>query len=700
MKTIRLLPIVLATLLFFSSPDAGIAQQPDGLVRVFIELPARPSILDTALIELNGGRTRHVFLTSNTISAEVPQSALAALENSPRVLSVYPVPTVRAMEDRLDWGVDRIDAERVWGGSEDATSVSLLGNGGQDMKVAIIDTGLDRDHPDLAANIAGGYNWIGTCTTCWDDDQGHGTHVGGIVAALDNGIGSIGVAPKAKLYGLKILDAHNVGYMDDAAAAVEWASGLGGGVKADVINMSFGCSGCEYSPLRLAIEAAYANNIVLVGAAGNLGPGADTVIYPAKYPQVIAVSATASNDSLASFSSTGPRVDIAAPGAAIYSTLWNNTYATFNGTSMASPHVAGVAALIKASNTAISAPQIRERITSTATDLGSAGRDDSFGYGLVNAVAAVGPVSAPLPTPLPPTPTPVPTVPAAVHDMAVTALSAAPASVQSGTSITISATVQNQGNHSESGMTLTIRDGVSGPAIATRSISLAASASKTETVVWSTAGAATGAHDIYATVATHSGESDVADNTRSTPVTIMHVTPPPPQNTGFRNCTLTAAVRSSSGDNNGYETSPGEACTDGGSFASDNNSGTSSNSGCTHTGKDRHVFYGYPAAVPSGATVRGIEVRLDAWVDTASGTRSLCVELSWDGGVTWTAARRTPNLGRTEATYLGGSATDTWGRAWTSSEANNLRVRVTSAASSTLRDFRLDYVGVRVTYTP
>jgi hypothetical protein len=162
--------------------------------------------------------------------------------------------------------------------------------------------------------------------------------------------------------------------------------------------MSFG-GATDSTSLKSACNAAYAKNVLLVAAAGNSGSGTDTVSYPAKYDSVIAVAATDSSNNRASFSSTGPSVELAAPGVAILSTVPGGSWQSWSGTSMACPHVSGVAALVIQSGIA-SAPAVRQQLQATATDLGSAGRDTSFGYGLINADKAVQ--SGPVPVDGPP----------------------------------------------------------------------------------------------------------------------------------------------------------------------------------------------------------------------------------------------------------------------------------------------------------
>ena len=172
--------------------------------------------------------------------------------------------------------------------------------------------------------------------------------------------------------------------------------------------------------------------------------------------------------------------------------------------------------------------------------------------------------------------------------------------------------------------------------------------------------------------------------------------------TSFQSPTANAAVTTGSGDNNGYEVNPANAGADDGLYAVDNNSGTGTSASCASNKKDRHRFYNYGFSIPGGATITGIEVRLNARVDSTSGSPKICVELSWDGGTTWTAAKSAGTLTTSEGAYTLGGAADTWGRAWSSGDFSdaNFRVRLTDVASSTTRDFSLDWVAVRVRYQP
>jgi hypothetical protein len=172
-------------------------------------------------------------------------------------------------------------------------------------------------------------------------------------------------------------------------------------------------------------------------------------------------------------------------------------------------------------------------------------------------------------------------------------------------------------------------------------------------------------------------------------------------NTGNLNCTAQAAVTTSSGDNNGYGTNPSNACSDGSGNATDTDSGTGTSTVCTNSGKDRHIFRDYNIALPAGATLTGVSVRLDAWADSSSSSPTMCGELSWNGGTTWTSAKQTGNLTTSQATYTLGASNDTWGHSWSAAETSNanFRLRVTDVSSSTSRDFSLDWAAVNVYYT-
>jgi len=306
-----------------------------------------------------------------------------ALKETPGVLlvEVDAIATALAQPaEVLPWGINKIDAELVWDTNHNLVLDSGA-NAGAGVKVAVVDTGIELTHPDLAANIIGGYNAIDP-TKSANDDNGHGSHVAGIIAGADNAIGVLGVAPQASLLAVKVLNRRGSGFYSDIIEGIQWSVNNG----AQVINMSLGGS-ADSTALHNAIIAATNAGVVIVVAAGNSGPGDNTVNYPGKYAEVIAVSATTSSNVLASFSSRGPEVDLAAPGYNIYSCYKGATYKTLSGTSMATPHVAGVAALVIASGIN-GVENVRARLQQTADDLGAAGKDNLYGYGLVDAEEA------------------------------------------------------------------------------------------------------------------------------------------------------------------------------------------------------------------------------------------------------------------------------------------------------------------------
>ncbi len=265
---------------------------------------------------------------------------------------------------------------------------------GSGVIVAVIDTGTDLDHPDLAGQLVAGRNVLNPGVGP-QDDNGHGTLVSGIVAArTNNARGVVGVAPAAKVMPIKVLDSSGSGSDANIAVGIDWATTHG----AKVINLSLG--GTFDDPvLSNAISNAIVHNVVVVAAAGN--DGSDTVGFPASYAGVLAVSATDHAGALTSFSSYGPRVDVAAPGLDITSTALGSSeaYAGDSGTSFSSPIVAGVAALVRAQHPTWTQSQVSTQIRNTARDVGLPGVDPAFGHGIVDPLGAVGgPAVAPHPS--------------------------------------------------------------------------------------------------------------------------------------------------------------------------------------------------------------------------------------------------------------------------------------------------------------
>ncbi len=354
---------------------------------VLIGFKSSPGPAEQALIRAHSGKVKYAYHLIPVLAVSLPPQAIEALSKNPRIEYIEPDSTAQATEDSIPWGISRVRADQVW----------ELGNSGAGVKIAVIDTGIDYHHPDLAPNYKGGYDFVNDDEDPMDDN-GHGTHCAGIAAAARDGAGVAGVAPGASLYALKVLDGTGSGYYSDIIAALQWAADNG----MQVASMSLGGT-ARSRALASACDAAYGAGVVLVAAAGNNGNARGTgnsVEYPAKYDSVIAVAATDENDERAPWSATGSAVELAAPGVNIVSDKLGGGTVAESGTSMACPHVSGVAALVIASGVS-TASAVRQRLDSTAVDLGPAGVDKWFGHGLVDALAAVSGSSPPPPPPAP-----------------------------------------------------------------------------------------------------------------------------------------------------------------------------------------------------------------------------------------------------------------------------------------------------------
>jgi len=275
---------------------------------------------------------------------------------------------VKMSADKVDWGITRIGADKIWDKST-----------GSGIKVAVIDTGVDLLHTDLSANISTGYDFVNNDASPMDDN-GHGTHVAGIIASVQNGIGVIGAANTAKIMPVKVLNNQGYGYLSDVAKGIYYAADNG----ARVINLSLGAPSDSLT-LKAAVDYAVKKGVVIAAAAGN--DSGQTCSYPAAYASVICVVATDSYNKLASFSNIGG--ELAAPGVYNYSTYPGNLYKYMSGTSMSTPHVAGSVAVVMSLCKDCTSTQVKDILHNTAVDLGVTGKDSIFGYGLVDLVAAV-----------------------------------------------------------------------------------------------------------------------------------------------------------------------------------------------------------------------------------------------------------------------------------------------------------------------
>lgn len=379
--------MLIGALSMLSTPAVG---EPDfGRYIVTLKDGADSNVLSQRLTKQAGGKRGYVYSNALTgFSIEMPKAALNGLRNHPKVLLVEEDLAQQAIAQGIPEGITRIFASQ-----NSAFDIDGVDDNRVDADVAILDTGIDVDHPDL--NVVGGANCLQSRrrrgrTTYYcdanvsaDDDQYHGTHVAGTVAALDNGVGVVGVAPGARLWAVKVLDSGGSGYTSGIIAGIDWVVAQG---NIEVMNLSLGGSGVS-SAYQTAIDNAVASGVAVVVAAGN--SSADASNYsPAFVPSAITVSALADfdgleggngiscyaddtevDDTLADFSNYGSPVDIAAPGYCVLSTIpteYNVAqpgYFTLDGTSMAAPHVAGAAAVL-ASN-GMTATEIVGYLTST-----------------------------------------------------------------------------------------------------------------------------------------------------------------------------------------------------------------------------------------------------------------------------------------------------------------------------------------------
>lgn len=327
--------------------------------------------VDKTAIAKADGEIDQSFKQLPIAAVTLPAHEVQELKQDPDVLRVEKDILVHTSVQSLDWGIGAANIPASW-------NAGLTGKG---VKIAVVDTGI-APHADLA--VAGGKSFV-PYTPSYEDDNGHGTHVAGIIGAEDNGFGTKGAAPEADLYAVKSLNKDGSGHLSSILAGIDWAITN----KMNIINVSLGTQ-THSTAFQSIVDKAYANGILVVAAAGNDGTAGgtgDTVDYPARYSSVIAVGAVDSSLKRASFSSTGSTVESAAPGQSIVATYLNNGYARMSGTSMAAPYVSGQLALMKQSNPSADPALLRMMLANTSKDLGTAGKDSWYGSGLIQAPA-------------------------------------------------------------------------------------------------------------------------------------------------------------------------------------------------------------------------------------------------------------------------------------------------------------------------
>ncbi|WP_010278505.1 S8 family peptidase [Paenibacillus senegalensis] len=276
---------------------------------------------------------------------------VALVHARPPKLSSHSSNKISVGDQLIPWGVRQIKAPAAWSRSA-----------GLRVKIAVIDTGIDYLHPDLHRNVAGGINVVDR-RALPRDDNGHGTHIAGTIAAYSSKKGIIGVAPLASLYAVKAFDHNGTAYISDIVHGIDWCVRN----RIDIINMSFGMK-THSKALEDAVRRAHDAGVIIVASSGNDGRSG-RIDYPARFPQTIAVGATNKNKKVAKFSNRGKRIDIYGPGEKIYSSWLNGKYNELSGTSMATSHVSGVIALLFAQRGRMSARLVKDFLKASASPI-------------------------------------------------------------------------------------------------------------------------------------------------------------------------------------------------------------------------------------------------------------------------------------------------------------------------------------------
>lgn len=320
------------------------------------------------------------------VPAGAETEALTELANYPSVLSasLNHLSTALATPNdplfrEFQWDLRKLEMESAW----DFTT------GDPDLIIAVLDTGVDKTHPDLAPNLLAGYDFLNDDADA-SDDGSHGTHVAGIIAAVgNNGEGVAGMAWRSRVLPLKVLNAQGLGPDTAVAKGIMYAVEQG----ARIVNIS---SGTPFTSgvLREAVEFADRRGVLIIAAAGNTADRANEVVYPAAYPQVLAIAALDDRDQVPPFSQRHPYVSLAAPGVNIASTTWRGAvggkaYGTGTGTSAAAPHVSALAALLWSLDPKLPRDDLRRILIETADDVGPPGKDPSSGYGRISPMRAL-----------------------------------------------------------------------------------------------------------------------------------------------------------------------------------------------------------------------------------------------------------------------------------------------------------------------
>ena len=331
--------------------------------------------IDYQALEDMGAEIHSELDAISSVIATIPSTTITKADTDISVKAISDKQIFKAAAQQPSWGYQQIKAP----------SALKAGYTGKGVKIAVIDSGINSKHPDL--NVVGGASMIDN--SAFIDENGHGTHVAGVIAALNNSIGVVGAAPDAEIYSVKVLSSNGAGTLEDVLDGIQWAIDH----KMDIINLSL-TTDSDKPELHAMLKKANDLGIIVVAAAGNneivdtqgdyVQAGGD-VLYPARYKSVIAVGSTNANNRLSGFSYTGPSVELVAPGEEIYSTF-KDTYQYSQGTSVSTPFVAAVFAQYKEAYPHLTNGQLRETVKRSAIDLGATGKDDLYGNGLVQSL--------------------------------------------------------------------------------------------------------------------------------------------------------------------------------------------------------------------------------------------------------------------------------------------------------------------------
>ncbi|MFD2683118.1 S8 family peptidase [Bacillus seohaeanensis] len=334
--------------------------------------------VDSELLNKNDITILEDFTYVPAVSVEASKNQMDVLKNENGIRLIQEEKAYKVMEQSTPWAFEDMNLTNEVRSKYKGTGI----------KVAVLDTGIDSTHPDL--NVVGGTCALKiNCNNGFQDDNGHGTHVAGIIAALNNRIGMVGVAPNIQLYGVKVLDYSGLGTTTTILTGIEWALEN----DMDILNLSF-TTPADDPALKAIIDEAYRRGLLIVAAAGNVGNSSgtgDTVLYPAKYSSVIGVAGVDKYLQRMKESSSGSTVEVSAPGKNIISTIplsadiydgVQDGYAPMSGTSMATPYVTGLLALYKEKYPNENNETLRNKLVTTTLDLGENGRDPLYGFGL------------------------------------------------------------------------------------------------------------------------------------------------------------------------------------------------------------------------------------------------------------------------------------------------------------------------------